>query len=92
MLTTVPQIVATQATSHKVPINMFWVVSTILPCKYQFCCLLPTSELEILLIPIESEEVHPRCKMQCKLGENAIHEEETAAEETNDTTTVYSNV
>lgn len=57
----------------------------------QMPILLPASEFEILLIPIESEEAHLRRKMQRQSEEDAIHEEETAAEETNDTTTVYSN-
>jgi hypothetical protein len=57
--------------------------------------LLPASEFEILLVPVESEEARLRRKLLRQSEEDAIHEdevaEETAAEETNDTTTVYSN-
>jgi hypothetical protein len=56
----------------------------------QLPILLPASDFEILLIPVESEEAHARRKIQRQSEEDAIHEEETA-EETNDTTTVYSN-
>ena len=45
----------------------------------QMPILLPASEFEILLIPIESEEAHLRRKMQRQSEEDAIHEEETAA-------------
>lgn len=53
--------------------------------------LLPASEYEILLVPVESEEAHQRRKLQRQSEEDAIREEEAAGEETNDTTTVYSN-
>eukprot|EP00804_Cyclotella_cryptica_P030482 CCRYP_008557-RB/>CCRYP_008557-RB protein AED:0.07 eAED:0.07 QI:227/1/1/1/0.83/0.71/7/648/1147 len=61
----------------------------------QMPILLPASEFEILLVPVESEEARLRRKIMRQAEEEAIHEEEvvgdTAAEETNDTTTVYSN-
>jgi TBCC domain-containing protein 1 len=60
----------------------------------QMPIILPASEFEVLLVPVESEEAYLRRKMQRQAEEDAIREEaagDTIAEETNDTTTVYSN-
>lgn len=57
----------------------------------QMPILLPASDFEIMLVPVESEEAHQRRKTR-QSEEDAIREDEVAgAEGNNDTSTVYSN-